>query len=324
MQRNELVIRASAVGLDPTTYVNDSKLGQKILWLEKRGTTFSGTLATGTLTSDATQSADGDTTVIGGITYTWKTALSEVAASSTLTFGGTPSDGDIVTVGAIAYTFRTTLTNSGTAPYEVLINGSAANALTKLKAAVLANGTAGTDYGIGTLVHPTVSAGTKASSTLVFNALSLGTAGNNIPTSVPIGTNETWTGAFLTGGVNPVLYQVLIDVSAAAQLDNIKSAINATTGMGTTYSTGTPAHPQVTATTNTDTTQIVQAIDYTVTNADIPTTNPTDTGSHLSWGATTLTSGVKKQIAVNTTTYSGAQGVSGDADVQLDHVNLNN
>jgi hypothetical protein len=95
----------------------------------------------------------------------------------------------------------------------------------------------------------------------------------------------------------------------------LKSAINATTGAGTAYSTGTPAHPQVTATTNTDTTQVVQAIDYTVTNADVATTNPIDTGTHLSWGATTLASGVKKQVAANTTTYSGSNGLSGDADV---------
>lgn len=318
MNRNELVIRASSVGLDPTTYANDSKLEQKVLWLEKRGTTFAGTLASGTLTSDATQSATLDTTVIGGITYTWVTALSEAAASTTLSLSNTPTDGDVVSIDGIAYTFRTTLTNSGTAPYEVLINSSGGGAVAKLRLAMNASGTAGTDYGVGTLIHPTVTAGIVSSATLPMTAKALGTAGNNLQTSVPIGTVESFTGTFLAGGVNPVPYQVLLGVSAAAQLDNLKDAINLTSvsgSMGTTYSTGTAIHPQVTAGTNTDTTQLVTAVDYTVTNTSIATTNPVDTGSHLSWGATTLTSGVKKQVAVNTTTYSGAQGISGDADV---------
>lgn len=318
MNRNELVIRASAVGLDPTTYANDSKLEQKVLWLEKRGTTFAGTLASGVLTSDATQSATGDTTVIGGITYTWVTALSEAAASTTLSLSSTPSDGDIVSIDGIAYTFRTTLTNSGTAPYEVLINSSGAGAVAKLKLAMNLTGTAGTDYGTGTLIHPTVTAGTVSSATLPMTAKALGTGGNVLQTSVPIGTVESFTGTFLAGGVNPVPYQVLLGVSAAVQLDNLKDAINLTSvsgSMGTTYSTGTAIHPQVNATTNTNTAQTVVANDYAVTNASIPTTNPIDTGSHLSWGSTTLTSGVKNQIAVNTTTYDGANGVSGDAEV---------
>lgn len=313
--RNELVIRASAVGLDPTTYANDSKLSQKILWLEKRGTTFAGTLATGTLTGSA-QSTTLDTTVIGGVTYTYVTALSEVAATSTLTSNNTtPTDGDSVTVDGQTYTFRTTLTNAGTASYEVLINGSADNALTNLKKAINLSGTAGTDYGTNTLIHPTVTAGNLSSHTIPVTAKTLGTAGNNLLTSTINAGTLSWTGTSLTGGVNPVPYQVLLGVALTNQLDNLKSAINATTGMGTAYSTGTAVHPQVTAGTKTGTTLLVTAVDYAVTNASIPTTNPISTGAVLSWGATTLASGVKNQIAMNTTTYSGAQGLSGDADV---------
>lgn len=320
MNRNELVIRANAVGLDPTTYVNDSKLEQKVLWLEKRGTTFAGTLASGTLTSDATQSTTGDTTVIGGVTYTWVTALTEAKATSTLTSTGTtPTDGDLVTVDGITYTARTALTNSGTASYEVLIGGSAAIFLDNLKLAINAGSGAGTDYGSGTLIHPTVTATTNTDTTQVVQANNLGATANNLLTSaISAGTTLTWTGSSLSGGANPVPYQVLLGVSAAVQLDNLKDAINNGTiagSMGTTYSTGTPPHPQVTAGTNTNTTQLVTAIDYTVTNGDIATTNPIDTGSHLSWGATTLASGVKKQVAANTTTYSGSNGISGDADV---------
>lgn len=80
-------------------------------------------------------------------------------------------------------------------------------------------------------------------------------------------------------------YEVLIGESAAVALDNLKSAINATTGEGSTYSTGTEAHPTVEATTNSNTTQVVQALTAGAAGNDIATT---ETSSHLAWGATTL------------------------------------
>lgn len=54
-------------------------------------------------------------------------------------------------------------------------------------------------------------------------------------------------------------YDVKIGGSTAATLDNLKAAINASGTAGTEYYAGTFAHPQVTATTNTDTTQVVAA-----------------------------------------------------------------
>lgn len=191
MNRNELVLLANSVGIDPTTYANDSKLEQRVLFELKRATTFSGTLATGTLTSDATAPDDGETVTIGTAEQ-----------------------------GGMTYTFKTTL-------------GTTAN-------------------------------------------------------------------------------QVLIGASAAVALDNLKSAINGTGTPGTDYTANTPVHPLVTATTNTDTTQVVEARSYTITNADVATT---ETSGHLSWGAATLAGGVKKQVALNTTTYSGSAGISGDKNV---------
>jgi len=81
--------------------------------------------------------------------------------------------------------------------------------------------------------------------------------------------------------------EVLIGISAAVALDNLKSAINATAGAGTVYGTGTVIHPVVSATTNTDTTQLVVAKTAGV-NAAVTTT----TAVHLSWGAGTLAGGV--------------------------------
>lgn len=82
-------------------------------------------------------------------------------------------------------------------------------------------------------------------------------------------------------------FQVLIGASAAIALDNIKSAVNAD-GTAGVYSAGTYAHPDVTATTNTNTTQLFVAnLGGTNGNALVST----ETSSHLSFGAATFASG---------------------------------
>lgn len=308
--RAELVLRANNLGFDPTTIPNDSKLEQHILYLEKNATAIAGTLATGVLTSDATASDDGDQVKIGDITYTFKTALSETKASSTLTSDATNVDeGDTVTIDGITYTFRA----SPIHPYDVDIGGSAAVSLDNIKAAVNDSGTEGTTYGTGTDAHPTVTAEANAATTQEFTAKDFGTYANNyitVETSDHLAWDDTTLGgSSATPGVDPVANEVLIGVSAAVQLDNLKVAINNGSTEGTNYSTGTKAHSQVTATTNSDTEQTVQARDMAVTNGSIATTDPTDVGSHLSWGAGTLASGVADQNAVNATS---AQQTSGD------------
>lgn len=311
--RNELAVRARNVGLDPNTYTNDSKLEQKVLWLEKNHSTFAGSLATGTLTDATTQPSNNDTVTIGGVTYTWKTALTEATASTTLTSNGTtPTDGDAISVEGQTYVFRTTLTNGGTAPYEVFINGSAANALANLKKAINASGVAGTDYGTGTLAHPLVSGGTLTGTTLVVSAKRPGVYGNNFATVVVTGSTLSFTGTTLAGGADPVANQVLIGASVSASMTNLAAAINGT-GVGTTTSTGTAAHPQVSAT-STATTVALTAKDYNVTNANVATT-VSSTGAVQSFGAATLTGGVDKTVAQDTTTVNGGLGLSGDKDV---------
>lgn len=103
-------------------------------------------------------------------------------------------------------------------------------------------------------------------------------------------------------------FEVLIGASADAALDNLKSAINATAGAGTTYGTGTTAHPQVSATTNTNTTQVVQALTPGTAGNAIATT---ETSSHLSWGAATLASGT----ATTGPSVASVGQVSGGANV---------
>lgn len=106
-------------------------------------------------------------------------------------------------------------------------------------------------------------------------------------------------------------FEVLIGASAAVALDNLKSAINASAGGGTTYGSQTYAHPDVTATTNTDTTQVVEARNAGTEANAIATT---EASTHLSWGAATLASGAAGTYYKGQTTRSQVQ-VSGGKDV---------
>lgn len=301
MSREFLVLVANSMGLDPSTYPNDSKLEQKVIYLLKNQATMAGTLAAGTLTSDATAPTNLDTVTIGSMTYTFVTSLADAAASGTLTSDGTaPSDGDTVTIGSTVYTYKTALTPTA---YEVLIGASADTALDNIKSAVNATAGAGTTYATGTLIHPTVTATTNTATTQLFVAKSTGPAGDLIATT-ETSSHLSFGTATLQGGNTAAANQVLIGGSAAIALDNIKSAINGTGTPGTDYSANTPVHPEVTAGTNTNTTQLVTAIDMSV-GEDLAST---ETSSHLSWGATTLASGVSDQNAIDTRAAAAISG----------------
>ncbi len=122
-----------------------------------------GTQASTTLTSDATAPADGATIVIQGVTYTAKTALTGAA-------------------------------------YEVFINTTAAAFLANLKKAINGTGTAGTDYGVGTLAHPLVYATTVAATTLLVKAIQYGTTPNAYTTTQAGTSHCTWAGATFNSG----------------------------------------------------------------------------------------------------------------------------
>lgn len=90
-------------------------------------------------------------------------------------------------------------------------------------------------------------------------------------------------------------YDVALGANDAAALDNLKLAINANgTGDGSDYYTGTLEHPDVEATTNTDTTQkIVAKVAGTAANS-IATTS---TGGTATWADTTLGGGTGDSVA---------------------------
>lgn len=92
-----------------------------------------------------------------------------------------------------------------------------------------------------------------------------------------------------SNAADAIVNQVLFGADSAAALDNLKLAINAGAGEGTNYSTGTTEHATVTATTNSNTEQTVEAKVKGTAAESIATT---DTITNGDWGAATLENGV--------------------------------
>lgn len=170
--RNELNVRAAAVGFDGTTIPNDSKLEAKVLWLEKS---------------------------------VYPVAVTGTAPTTTLTASGVFSDGETLTLGTPTgtrvYTFKAALSATPTAN-EVLIGAAATNTLDNLKDAI--NGTSvsgapGTIYGAPTSASQHYIAGTKTATTLVISARETNVSGGAVTTETC--ANAALTAATLTGGV---------------------------------------------------------------------------------------------------------------------------
>ena len=143
-----------------------------------------GTQATGTLTNSTDANmADGETVVVGTITYTCKT-----------------------TMGA-AYDFQ----RSG---------GSRAVTLANLAAAINASGTAGVEYFAGTVANPTVkcsalnnttTAGPTTHYTLSLAAITDGTAGNSIALGTSSSGNLVRSAATLLGAIDSKVNQIVVN-----------------------------------------------------------------------------------------------------------------
>lgn len=144
------------------------------------------------------------------------TTVTVGTATSTLTSNGTaPADGSTVTIGTKVYTFKTTL---GTTEGQVLIGGSAANALANLKKALNADTADGT--------HPSntkyycaaanadVTGGAVDSTTLVVTSRITGIDGH-VATSTTSGT-LSWTGTALSGGAALTIVGTVADATPSA------------------------------------------------------------------------------------------------------------
>jgi hypothetical protein len=195
----------------------------------------------------SSQPADGDTILIGlvGFThdYTFKTALTELFATDTVSDTGAPADADTVTVNGRVYTFKTTLTGAAD---EIFINGQDGS-LTNLAAAINNTGVAGTDYGTGTTINADVTSGAVVSHGITLTAKVVGIGGNAL-TLAKSGANLAVGGANFTGGVDPVLNEILIGSDVAGTATHLSEAIQAGSGAGIDYSTGTTANEYVSPT----------------------------------------------------------------------------
>jgi hypothetical protein len=224
--------------------------------------------------------------------------------------------GNIVVIGTTTYTYVSALTGA----YQVLVGADLTASLANLVAAINEATGKGATYGYGTVKHTQVVAVTSDATTVTVRGRVPGTSLNTVATTgtalrtvwadttlgggtgasdagvttgaatVTIGTTVYTVVDALseTYGANAIPYQVLKGASEATMLDNLKSAINATAGAGTTYSTGTVAHPDVVATTNADTTQIIRG---RVPGISLNALATTETMANTSWADTTLGGG---------------------------------
>ncbi|MBU2098212.1 MAG: hypothetical protein KKD00_05595, partial [Gammaproteobacteria bacterium] len=190
--------------------------------------------------------ANGESVTIDTTTYDFVTALTEAKATGILTATGNPTDGNRVEIDGVEYTYRDAISVA----FDVHIGVSAEASLLNLVQAITYDGGAGTNegvnYGTGTTAHTTVTAAEGAGDTVDVEALLVGTAGN--VTSVGYGGVLAFGAATLTGGLDPVLDEILVEAGTEAEIDNLVAAAMTGVGAGTKFSTGQPQLVNVTLT----------------------------------------------------------------------------
>jgi len=266
-----------------------------------------------------------------------------VHGSSTLTPNAIAT-GNYVKIGDNIYVARNAayITANGLAPYEVSMGagaGTDAEFLDNLKLAINAGAGAGTKYGEFTAAHPDVIATTNSDTTQLIQTRWVGntaeTARLNAITTTGTATRTAWTAGTIgeataavatnaatvtigttvytvvsalseTSGATAVPYQVLKGAAEANMLDNLKSAINGSAGVGTTFSTGTVKHPDVVATTNSNTIQEIQTrwVGGDTETARLNAIATTTTMANTAWEGGTLGVGTGNSVTAVTTSAS--------------------
>lgn len=148
----------------------------------------------GTLSTTKRFVVTADTTLIATL------ASVSVTASKALTISAiTSANTQTVVIGGQTYTFNTSLTNTAN---NVLIGVAAGNMGDNLAAAINAGAGAGTLYGTGTVANASVSAVSNGSGVVTVTALTAGAGGNSIAISETL-TNSAWSGGatVLSGGL---------------------------------------------------------------------------------------------------------------------------
>jgi uncharacterized protein (TIGR02217 family) len=153
-------------------------------------------------------------------------------------------DTNTVTLNGQVYTF---VAGSASVPYAVHIAGTTVATIQNLIDAVNATGTPGvTTYGVGTVVHPTISASTTTTTNFIATARTAGVAGNALTLASLVGT---WDHATLTGGANAgdagsgLNPFQLTKVYADAILPFVRKITRPVTGTVVLYDNATPIDP---------------------------------------------------------------------------------
>lgn len=133
------------------------------------------------------------------VTATWADASTQVVvrpATATVTLSANPANNDTLTIGARVYTFKTTLTGAAN---EIKIGVANTDTALNIKKALLAQATAGTDYGTGTVAHADVAASVASNVVTLFTRAY--DVGNNSYAIAKSGANIALSGATLSGGI---------------------------------------------------------------------------------------------------------------------------
>lgn len=134
-----------------------------------------------------------------------------VACAGTLTLAGNAVEDETVTIGSTVYRWRDTLAQA----YDVKIGASASASIDNLIAAINANGTPGTHYFAGTLIHPTVRAYAGAGDTMVVHSRpEVTAAAGTLIASTETMTQGSWGATTLGDGTDGT--NVTFDVSGTA------------------------------------------------------------------------------------------------------------
>lgn len=164
-----------------------------------------------TPTTDDVVKADADlnlpilsvVSVIGGILALAAIGTAQGAASGSLTISNAvPAAGDKFTINGVDYVFRSTFSTGPTIANEVKIGVDIAATRANLIAAINGTGVAGTDYSLGTVVNPDVSAAAGSAGVTTIIARDPGDEGNSITLAKTFttGANGAVSGANLTSG----------------------------------------------------------------------------------------------------------------------------
>lgn len=200
------------------------------------------------------------------------TPVNGVAASKLLTVSNTPAEGDTVSMGGVVYKYRVAIGAGVKAAKVLTFTGLALNTETVV-------------LGTRTLTYKTALTEAAAVGVLTLS-------GNMSDADiVTIGSRSYKFTVNLSAPA--VADEVKIGATASDSIDNLIAAINGEAGAGSTYSTGTVAHANVTAAVGAgDTMGVTAKVKGTAGNS----ITTTEVGGTSSWGAATLASGANAVV----------------------------